>query len=162
MEANDDIDTEALDLSFGPRYCNKCGYEVEDGYQLDGHLWSEHKDVDDEKLLACPHCDQTFKILKELMVHKKIMHVKHVSICWHFLDDSCSYDKTCWFRHEKTIVLDPICNICKNKFKTRNDRMMHKKKEHENNVKMCELIKNGDCTEKCWFSHRIKKESKEK
>ena len=90
MEANDDIDTEALDLSFGPRYCNKCGYEAEDGYQLDGHLWSEHEDVDDEKLLACPHCDQTFQILKELMVHKKIMHVEHVSICWHFLDDACS------------------------------------------------------------------------
>ena len=50
LEANDDIDTEALDLSFGPRYCNKCGYEAEDGYQLDGHLWSEHEDVDDEKI----------------------------------------------------------------------------------------------------------------
>ena len=23
-----------------------CGYEAEDGYQLDGHLWSEHEDDD--------------------------------------------------------------------------------------------------------------------
>ena len=71
MEAGDDIDTEDLDLSFGPRYCNKCGYETEDGYQLDGHLWSEHEDEDDVKSLLCPHCDQTFPILKELMTHKK-------------------------------------------------------------------------------------------
>ena len=27
-----------LDMSFGPRYCRKCGYEAEDGHQLDGHI----------------------------------------------------------------------------------------------------------------------------
>ena len=37
---------EELDLSFGPRYCSKCDFEAEDGYQLDGHFWSEHDDSD--------------------------------------------------------------------------------------------------------------------
>ena len=31
-------EAEELDLSFGPRTCEKCGYEAEDGYQLDGHF----------------------------------------------------------------------------------------------------------------------------
>ena len=35
-----------LDMSFGPMYCRKCGYEAEDGYQLDGNIWSDHEDTD--------------------------------------------------------------------------------------------------------------------
>ena len=30
-----------------------CGYEADDGYQLDGRLWSEHEDEDDIKLFVC-------------------------------------------------------------------------------------------------------------
>ena len=48
LEVGDDNGTdEDLDLSFGPRYCDKCGYEAEDGYPLDGHTWSEHEDDND-------------------------------------------------------------------------------------------------------------------
>ena len=37
---------EDLDLSFGPRFCNMCDQEAEDGYQLDAHIWTEHEDDD--------------------------------------------------------------------------------------------------------------------
>ena len=43
----DEKDTEELDLSFGPRYCKKCGHEAEYGYQLGAHRWSEYDDGDD-------------------------------------------------------------------------------------------------------------------
>ena len=49
LNGDDTVDDGDLDLSFGPRYCNKCGYEAEDGYQVDGHLWSEHEEADEKK-----------------------------------------------------------------------------------------------------------------
>ena len=67
-----------LDMSFGPRYCRKCGYEAEDGYQLDGHIWSEHEDTNVDSL-HCQHCDQIFSSLKDLMNHKKMKHVENVN-----------------------------------------------------------------------------------
>ena len=36
--------TDDLDMSEGPRSCNKCDYQAEDGYDLDAHTWSEHDD----------------------------------------------------------------------------------------------------------------------
>ena len=63
-------ENEELDLSFGPRFCKKCDFEAEDGYQLDGHFWTEHDD-EEEELLQCQHCDKTFSIMNDLMVHKK-------------------------------------------------------------------------------------------
>ena len=35
----------------GPRYCNKCVYEAEDGYDLDAHTWIGHDDDVEEDLL---------------------------------------------------------------------------------------------------------------
>ena len=42
-----DYNSEELDLTVGPRFCTKCEYKAEDGYDLDGHFWPEH---DDESL----------------------------------------------------------------------------------------------------------------
>ena len=154
-------DTEDLDLSFGPRYCNICGFETEDGYQLDGHLWSEHEDEDDLKLFVCQYCDQSFSNLKNLMTHKKSNHLENVSICSHFSNGACPYDETCWFQHvkdpkETSTELCIVCNICKKNFKSISDLMIHRKNEHEENIKMCRHFKQGNCTcnIKCWFSHR--------
>ena len=160
LEAGDE-DSEDLDLSFGPRYCNICGHEAEDGYQLDGHLWSEHEDEDDLKLFVCQYCDQSFSNLKNLMTHKKSNHLENISICSHFSNGACPYNETCWFRHVKDskeikTELSLICNICKIQFESRSDLMMHRKKEHHENIKMCRNFKKGNCTYnlKCWFSHR--------
>ena len=159
LNIGDTIDDGDLDLSFGPRYCNKCGYEAEDGYQLDGHLWSEHEEADEEKSLSCQHCIESFSTLKELMIHKKSNHAEKVSICWHFVNGVCPFgDKNCWFIHEeRNIESVMMCNICGETLKSKKDFMIHRKQNHEKNVQICELIKKGNCTynEKCWFSHRI-------
>ena len=71
------------------------------------------------------------------------------------------YEETCWFQHEEHSIETNmeqglICNICKETFKSRNEFMMHKRIQHEENVQTCKLIKKGNCTfnRKCWFSHR--------
>ena len=45
-----DRDPKDLDMSQGIRYCSKCDYEAEDGYDMDGHKWGEHDDEDLESL----------------------------------------------------------------------------------------------------------------
>ena len=155
--------TEELDLSFGPRYCSKCDFEAEDGYQLDGHFWSEHDDSDINSF-PCSHCDQTFSTLKDLMSHKKKMHVENVSTCWHFSKSSCIFgDENCWFVHkdqskesDETDKISMKCNICDKILKTKKEFMVHRKKEHEENIQTCNLYKKGTCTynESCWFSHK--------
>ena len=163
LESGNDHEAAELDMSFGPRYCVKCGYEAEDGYQLDGHLWSEHEDTDFNSL-DCQHCDEKFSIMKDLMTHKKKKHEEKVSKCWHYSNGECPFgDETCWFRHEVNkenyIQSDPKsikCNLCDEFFKSKNEFMTHRKKNHEENVKMCNLFKKGHCTyhECCWFVHR--------
>ena len=159
-------DTEELDLSFGPRYCEKCGHEAEDGYQLDAHYWTEH-DGNDPNFFHCQQCDASFTTLKDLMAHKKKNHVENVEICWHYLNGACLFGEYCWFKHEnepkqskKELNKESIkCNICDKIFKERNSFMIHKRKEHEENIEVCKLFKKGNCTyhEKCWFSHKNSK-----
>ena len=60
-------------MSQGIRYCSKCDYEAEDGYDMDGHKWGEHDDEDLESL-RCKYCDSTFLTLRDLMYHKKEKH----------------------------------------------------------------------------------------
>ena len=92
-------DSEELDLSFGPRYCKKCGHEAEDGYQLDAHHWSEHDDSNDQHLINCQQCDECFYTLKDLMLHKKD-NFQDVDVCWHYFDSICPFGEHCWFKHE--------------------------------------------------------------
>ena len=158
-------EAEELDLSFGPRYCKVCGFEAEDGYQLDGHFWTEHDEEEEsKKLFQCQHCAESFSILKDLMIHKKKRHIEVVDLCWNFTNDLCPFgDEKCWFQHK----VEPIekrsnsgmksikCNICGELSSNRKDFMKHKKEKHEETVQMCKLLKKGNCTykEKCLFSH---------
>ena len=81
---------EDQDLSFGPRFCNMCDQEAEDGYQLDAHIWTEHEDDDQSTyIFHCVQCDKKCKMLKDLMTHKKKKHLENVSICWNFSNGVC-------------------------------------------------------------------------
>ena len=157
-------DSEELDLSFGPRYCKKCGHEAEDGYQLDAHHWSDHDDGDDPNCFDCQRCDESFTTLKDLMTHKKKKHVENVDMCWHYLNGACPFGEYCWFKHEneskesknESKIITIKCNICEKTFKERYSFMKHKIKEHEENIEVCKLFQKGKCSyhENCWFSHK--------
>ena len=125
----------------------------------------EHEDEDEEPyLFHCQQCDKKFKILKDLMMHKKINHVENVNVCWHFLNGFCPYGEMCWFRHEtnsnknkKDLDIKSIkCNICDKALNDIKHLMIHRKKEHEENLEKCRLYQKGNCTyeEKCCFSHK--------
>ena len=50
------------------------------------------------------------------------------------------------------------CNICGTTFDTKNQLMLHRKKEHGDIVGLCKEAKNKSCKfsiERCWFKHEI-------
>ena len=158
-------DSEDLDLSFGPRFCKKCDHEAKDGYQLDAHHWSEHdEENEDNFVFHCQQCDERFKTLKDLMIHKKIKHVENVDFCWHFSSGFCSWGERCWFKHELNSHENKReqdmklmkCNICDKTFNAKKHLMIHIKNEHEENIEICKLFQKGNCSynEKCCFSHK--------
>ena len=147
-----------LDMSAGPRFCDKCEYEAEDGYVLYGHTCAEH-DEEDTKLIVCQYCEENFPSFKYLMIHKKVEHVDKVSFCWYFSHGCCIYGDKCWFNHKESQNQSDqksiYCNICGETFLTITQFMKHKKYEHIENVKMCKFYKEGNCSylENCLFIH---------
>ena len=172
-----------LDESQGVRYCVVCDYEAEDMYDLDGHTWSEHEDVEvvdhtrrklervkhdrehveivnKEQLLkvSCNFCSEQFETRKQLMEHKKNDHNEKVALCWNFLSGNCDYgDDYCWFIHNKGEKQKENfkCNICGHAFNTKNETQYHIKQEHVMSVPKCKNARKS-CwygPEKCWFQH---------
>ena len=101
-------------MDYGPRYCDKCEYEAADGYELDGHIWSEH-DEEATESFACQFCGKNFSSLKDLMSHKKIDHNERVSVCLNFSNGTCTFeDDKCWFIHRESVAEQKLydCSIC--------------------------------------------------
>ena len=81
---------------------------------------------------------------------------ERLKVCKYFNQGKCSFPASlCWDKHEKqsnntSIVGDKAeCHTCKNTFKTKNEMMLHRKKNHPENVKPCR--EQSDCTRKtCW------------
>ena len=64
----------------------------------------------------------------------------------------------CWDKHEKQTDNTPKtgekseCHTCKQTFKTKNEMMLHRKKQHTDRVKPCR--EQDNCTRKtCWYTH---------
>lgn len=132
---------EDLDMSNGVRFCSKCDYQAEDGYDMDGHKWGEHEDEDLESL-RCKLCDQKFPSLKDLMYHKKDTH----GCTWTEEEESSHKNDQNNFN----------CNVCEQTFKTRKELMVHKKEVHSERVAPCRKYKLGKCSFRdadCWFLH---------
>ena len=60
---------EGLDSSQGFRVCNRCDYNAEDRYELDGHLWYGHEE-DEDGHVFCKFCDERFANIPNMMMHK--------------------------------------------------------------------------------------------
>ena len=147
-------------MDYGPRYCDKCEYEAADGYELDGHIWSEH-DEEATESFACQFCGKNFPSLKDLMSHKKIDHNERVSVCLNFSNGTCTFeDEKCWFIHGETVAEQKLhdCSICGKTFERFNLYKNHLKLEHTEKVENCRKYKEGACSyeEKCWFIHENK------
>ena len=166
-----DEKSEAVDMSFGPRYCEQCNYEADDGYHLDMHTYAEHEQdidsieideesfqsVDENNSLKCQFCDERFNAKKDLMLHKKLKHNENVSVCWKFPSEKCGYnDDTCWFIHTLTQTKEFKCNLCNKTFLNQSESLTHKKQNHKQLVPSCNNFKQGACKftdSECWFNH---------
>ena len=113
-----DRNPEDWDMSYGVRYCTMCDYEAENGYEFEGHKWSEHEEeydelntVMDEEVKAnskadsiqfsCNHCTEKFERMNSLMKHKKTEHREEISICRNA--GGCMYGDSCWYNHDSTL-----------------------------------------------------------
>ena len=74
---------EDLDSSHGFRVSNRCDYEAEDRYELDGHLWYGHEE-DDDGHVFCKFCNEKFVNIPNMMMHKKIKHREKIDFCQNY------------------------------------------------------------------------------
>ena len=148
-----------LDYSSGPVDCKRCEYQAEDGYDLDGHRWSEHEEDEDGHII-CKFCDETFANVGNLMKHKKIKHREKVAICQNHNSIGCPFeDEKCWFLHI-TSNESFKCNICEEHFQTRSNFMKHRKSKHRSMVQLCKNKEKCVFISSCWFLHEILDEQK--
>ena len=128
-----DQNSEALNLSVGPRFCSKSDFCAEDRYDLDGHFWSDHDD-DERIFFQCKIFDESFSVLNDLMMHKKKRLIEKVNFCRNFVTDACFYgDENCWFIHELEEVQEYNefkCDFCKKEFNSLSDSLRHRKSNH--------------------------------
>ena len=141
-----------LDSSEGARDCRRCDYLAEDRYDLDGHIWYEHEEDEDGRIL-CKFCGEKFASIANLMKHKKIKHREKVNICKNFNDSGCPFeDQKCWFLHMKNEETFK-CNICDTTFESQSDFMKHRKTKHKERVQMCKNKERCVFKNLCWFIH---------
>ena len=96
------------------------------------------------------------------MEHRKSNHAASVAICRNFKKGACSYaDVKCWWRHTTDTVVTTEsagikCFVCETVFNTKEELMLHRKKDHAEMVKKCTKYETNICkfrNEACWFVH---------
>ena len=138
--------------------CMKCPFQTNEKMSLKKHFDIKH--TDKQSIYQCESCKREFESQWHLKNHIRDEHGK-IEECSHFKENRCKFANTCWKKHIdlqsglKNVLF--ICFSCKQSFKTINDLMSHKKKEHIEFCKPCSP-KNGVCRfekipEKCWYIH---------
>ena len=114
----------------------------------------------------CHTCSKEFKSYKEMMDHRKIEHPSK-RLCRYFKEGTCIFEnEKCWWRHSSKLE-EPLenlfphnCQGCEMIFKTQNEMMKHKKREHRHLVSKCQKFMQGICDlneNSCWFLHTEQK-----
>ena len=99
-----------------------------------------------------------FMSLWSLRNHKRDIHGPQED-CFFFSQKRCKFGSSCWKIHGPNVNKDLFtCFACKSSFKTINDLMKHRKREHIELCKPCSP-KEGNCCfenepERCWFIHQ--------
>ena len=94
------------------------------------------------------------------MLHSKRTNKEKVKPCQNYLNGHCDYsDIDCWFSHTKSVDFvkrNFKCNYCEENFDIKTDFMVHKKKQHAENVPKCrEELNCHYGAKKCWFLHAL-------
>lgn len=123
---------------------NNCDATFESFKLLNRHLYTEHREVIDNKVSKCKHCD--VRVIKKLMLkHLQTEHVEckfeGCNVRLHFLaikvhmHQEHGNGETKKTRKKKK-VFECRVNDCKRKFQTRSDQKGHVKNDHTEEEKM--------------------------
>ena len=127
--------------------------------ELKPHTQNDHKTQD---IIRCRICGETCTSKGRLMQHRKKEHIETVAFCRKNLIGTCVFSSSgCYWNHgaQPDITKDGQlfkCYICSKAFSDKRYMMTHKKKEHIESVRYCNLFLDGKCPfkdESCWFRH---------
>lgn len=106
------------------------------------------------------YCGRHFIKREKFMKHRKSEHPGTVAGCRNYAIGKCDFSaESCWWRHAKEQEKNSEnsdCYICNKAFKSRAEMMMHRKKNHPNVVRKCEMFLTNSCRYRegsCWFVH---------
>ena len=140
----------------------KCDFQGTSQLELNKHTNIKHCLENIHHTIKCYHCDSQFSSKWNLMEHRKSNHAATVAICRNFKKGACSYaDVKCWWRHTTDTVVTTEsagikCFVCEKVFNTKEELMLHRKKDHAEMVKKCTKYETNICkfrNEACWFVH---------
>ena len=144
-----------------PQYnCTECFFQGSNTEELTKHISIKHTAQGGMK---CRNCGKMFQTKSNLMYHRKSEHLNTVAPCRNNMEGLCSYsNKMCWWSHEaknegkETSGGTVKCYICSELFANKGAMMIHRKKDHTNVVRVCNLFLNNACrynNNACWYSH---------
>jgi transcription elongation factor Elf1 len=145
--------------------CTECFFQGSSKNELSKHINIKHRieDTSMDGSIKCRNCGESFSTKSDLMKHRKDKHLITVAYCKNNLKGTCYYStKMCWWNHS-----DPDkdadrgengikCFICDQNFQSKSSMMIHRKKEHKNIVRNCNLFPENKCRfeeEACWYRH---------
>ena len=147
--------------------CDKCDHQVTSEILLNKHMKAKHSsDLKECKGVGSNKCGKNFQSYNDLMEHRRDEHNSGNKVCRYFKDGTCYFMNEekggCWYLHtNEKIHLNQTqnefdCKSCNKIFKSKSEVMNHRKEKHEDEVPLCNDIKDGKvCSRRrCWFSHR--------
>ena len=115
------------------------------------NLSHQNKHEQSKDTFKCNNCEMQFSEKWNLMHHKQENH-EVTEVCEYFLMGKCKFmpPKVCWLLHTKTVQQSRDqstieCHECKEKFKTRNGMMRHRKQFHIEVVPECKEYRLESC-----------------
>ena len=101
------------------------------------------------------------------MYHRKNVHINIIRQCKYFENGECKFNTNCWYKHSEITSISEEqtslekqsykCNSCGEDNLSRNNLMMHRKKEHAGTISVCKGYLNGTCKrspDNCWYVHK--------
>ena len=146
--------------------CEQCSFQSTISTALSKHMNITHRTKHEQSkdTYKCNDCEMQFSTKWNLMHHRQENH-EVTEVCEYFQKGKCKFmpPKICWLLHTKQAPQSIECNmiecyVCKEKFRTRNGMMRHRKQFHIEVVPECKEFSIGQCDfagqeKMCWFKH---------
>ena len=146
--------------------CMSCDFQTNQKDILKSHNNFKHTEAKNREAVDCDKCPMQFMTLWSLRNHNRDVHGPQEE-CYFFQQGRCKFNQSCWKLHRPSQNNEPFkCFSCKENFKTTNELMRHRKREHIELCKPCSP-REGNCRfesnpDRCWFLHKDFQEGGEK